>query len=123
MIKQCVGQDIKDDSSDGVEGGKGKPEDAEQVKVRLNAAGTLLQCRHWSDDLLSTLAAECLSRLHRGAACIAKHFVPPPRKSLLVLFFFATTHRLTDSTQSARKSSAEVLDVSAKYYLRAVVCR
>jgi len=34
---------------------------------------------------------------------------------------FATTHGLTDSTQFTRESSAEVLDVSAEYYSRAVV--
>src|ERR1700722_4118905 len=121
MIKKCVGQDIKDDSSDGVEGGKGQPENTEQVKVRLHAAGTLVQGHHWSDDLLSALAAECLSGLHRGAACIAKHLFLRPEK-IRWSCFFATTHRLTDSTQSARKSSAEVLNVTAEYYSRAVVC-
>jgi hypothetical protein len=41
--------------------------------MRLYPPGALLQGRHWSDDLLPALAAECLSRLHRGAASIAEH--------------------------------------------------
>src|SRR3984893_18698559 len=73
MRKQSVGQDIQDHAPNGVERGDGKPENSEQVKMRLHPPGTLLQGCHWSDDLLPALAAECLSRLHRGTASIAEH--------------------------------------------------
>jgi hypothetical protein len=91
----------------------------------------LLQGRHRSHDLLPALAAERLSRLHRGAASIAEHLFLHAeivnaeivrRCCFFATTHLATTHWLTDSTQYTRKSSAESLVVGAEFYSRVVVC-
>jgi hypothetical protein len=77
MDKQRVGHNIQDHATDGVESRERQPQKAEQPNVLLHPAGARLHERHWTDDLLATLAAKSLTRLHCCAASIAEHeFLP-----------------------------------------------
>jgi hypothetical protein len=54
------------------------------MNVRLHAPGARLHRHNRPHDLFAAPIAKCLARLHRRAAPITEHDVPPPVEQLLV---------------------------------------
>src|SRR5579871_3424370 len=73
MRKENAAQKQQNDAAERVERRIGKPQDGEQVNVTLDAARQLSDRRDRTDDLLTALTAECLTRLQRTAASVAEH--------------------------------------------------